>query len=114
MPGGMPGTLNLEMSARVSEMLDFCHENQLYIFAICAAPQILGHKGFLNGKSATCYPEFETELKGALLSSSPAVKDGKLITAKGPGATIDFAFEIIKELKGEKEALRVKESMQCS
>ena len=63
LPGGMPGTVNLEMSESVNKALDFCVQNDLYIFAICAAPQILGHKGILEGKNATCYPGFETELK---------------------------------------------------
>lgn len=113
LPGGMPGTINLENSSQVQLSLDFCFANNLYIFAICAAPQILGHKGILEGKNATCYPGFETELKGAVLSTLPAVKDGKVITSKGPGATVEFAAEIIKELKGEKVAFELKESMQC-
>lgn len=113
LPGGMPGTINLENSSQVQLSLDFCFANNLYIFAICAAPQILGHKGILEGKNATCYPGFETELKGAVLSELPAVKDGKVITSKGPGATVEFAAEIIKELKGEKVAFELKESMQC-
>lgn len=113
LPGGMPGTINLENASVVQLSLDFCFANNLYIFAICAAPQILGHKNILEGKNATCYPGFEAELSGALLSDLPAVKDGKVITAKGPGATIDFAAEIIKELKGENVALELKESMQC-
>lgn len=113
LPGGMPGTINLENSSQVQLSLDFCLANNLYIFAICAAPQILGHKGILEGKNATCYPGFETELKGAVLSTLSAVKDGKVITSKGPGATVEFAAEIIKELKGEKVAFELKESMQC-
>ncbi len=113
LPGGMPGTVNLEISDAVQKALDFCIRNNLYIFAICAAPQILGHKGILEGKKATCYPGFGTELKGAVLSDLPAVKDGKVITAKGPGATVEFAAEIIKELKGESKAFELKESMQC-
>lgn len=113
LPGGMPGTVNLETSENVMKALDYCVANDLYIFAICAAPQILGHKGLLEGKVATCYPGFETELKGAVLSTLPAVKDGKIVTAKGPGATVDFASEIIKELKSESIASALKESMQC-
>lgn len=113
LPGGMPGTINLEESEVVNKALDFCVGNDLYIFAICAAPQILGHKGILNGKNATCYPGFECELKGAVLSALPAVKDGKIITAKGPGATVAFAAEIISELKSEITANELKESMQC-
>lgn len=114
LPGGMPGTVNLENSHKVNRILDFCFENNLYIFAICAAPKIPGSKGFLKNKNATCYPGFESELKGAVLSDLPAVKDGKIITAKGPGATVDFAAEIISELKGSQTALSIKESMQCS
>lgn len=113
LPGGMPGTINLENSSGVMDALDYCVENDLYIFAICAAPQILGHKGILNGKSATCYPGFEAELEGAVLSSLPAVADGKIITAKGPGATVDFAAKIITVLKDEDVATKLKESMQC-
>lgn len=113
LPGGMPGTVNLENSKDVMKALDYCIDNNLYMFAICAAPQILGHKGILNGKKATCYPGFESELTGADLSVLAAVKDGKVITAKGPGAAVDFAAEIITELKGVDTALKLKESMQC-
>lgn len=113
LPGGMPGTINLENSEVVMKALDYCVENDLYVFAICAAPQILGHKGILSGKKATCYPGFENELMGAVLSDLPAVCDGKVITAKGPGATVDFAAEIITKLKGAGVAAELKESMQC-
>ena len=65
LPGGMPGTLNLERSAVVQSAIDYCVENDKYIAAICAAPSILGHKGILDGKKACCYPGFEQELKGA-------------------------------------------------
>ena len=113
LPGGMPGTINLENSEEVMKALGYCVDNDLCIFAICAAPQILGHKGILAGKNATCYPGFESELQGAVLSALPAVCDGNVITAKGPGATVDFAAEIITKLKGADVAKELKESMQC-
>lgn len=56
LPGGMPGTRNLEASADVQRALDYMTENDRYIAAICAAPSILGHRGQLNGKRATCFP----------------------------------------------------------
>ncbi len=49
LPGGMPGTLNLENSEQVSSMIDKAVENNAYVCAICAAPSILGHKGLLKG-----------------------------------------------------------------
>ncbi|MEG2429540.1 MAG: DJ-1/PfpI family protein, partial [Oscillospiraceae bacterium] len=65
LPGGMPGTLNLEMSTIVNTAIDYCVKNNKFIGAICAAPSILGHKGLLNGKNATCFTGFEDELLGA-------------------------------------------------
>ena len=38
LPGGMPGTLNLERSATVQNAVDFCINNGKYVAAICAAP----------------------------------------------------------------------------
>ena len=34
LPGGMPGTLNLEKSRAVQESIDYCAENDKYIAAI--------------------------------------------------------------------------------
>ena len=58
LPGGMPGTLNLENSPVVTASLRYCADNGLPIGAICAAPSVLGHLGLLNGKKALCFPGF--------------------------------------------------------
>lgn len=113
LPGGMPGTLNLEKSKTVQNVLEYCYNNNKYIFAICAAPQILGHKGYLNGKSATCYTGFERELIGAEYLDVPAVLDEKILTGKGPGVTIEFALAIVETLKNKETAEKLRESMQC-
>ena len=113
LPGGMPGTTNLDKNEKVRELVSFANENDRYIFAICAAPSVLGHMGILVGKNATCYPGFEGELQGATYTAAPCTQDGKIITGKGPGATIDFAALIIKELECEELANNMKVSMQC-
>lgn len=100
LPGGMPGTLNLEKSETVQSAVDYCAENGVPIAAICAAPSILGHKGLLSGKKATCYVGFEDQLAGAeVLTDVPCVTDGNIITACGMGAALEFSCEIIKKLK---------------
>ncbi|MDO5123650.1 MAG: DJ-1/PfpI family protein [Eubacteriales bacterium] len=113
LPGGMPGTLNLEKSKTVKKLIDYCVFNNLYICAICAAPQILGHMGLLSGKRATCYPGFEDELIGAQIVNAPAVVDGKIITGKGPGCTVEFASAIIEAVADKETAQKIKDSMQC-
>jgi len=113
LPGGMPGTLNLEKSEIVQGFIDYASNNNLYICAICAAPSILGHKNLLQGKEAVCFPGFEKDLYGAKISSKFAVADGNIITAKGAGAAMEFGFLIASKLFGEETANKTRKSMQC-
>ena len=113
LPGGMPGTLNLEKDAAVQKIIDFSYQNGILICAICAAPSILGHKGLLKGKTATCYSGFEKDLMGADTLQTPVVRDGNFITANGPGAAFKFGFEIVTALtKDGKKADELKSSMK--
>ena len=65
LPGGMPGTKNLDASATVSAFLAVCRVKNIPVAAICAAPMILGKRGMLRDKNAVCYPGFEEYLDGA-------------------------------------------------
>ncbi len=113
LPGGMPGTLNLEKSRTVQDAIDFCITNDKYIAAICAAPSILGRKGLLDGKKATCFPGFEQFLIGAEYTGDGVVQDGKIITAKGAGIAIDFGLKLSEILTTEANAKKIKASLQC-
>ena len=112
LPGGMPGTLNLEKSAVVQKAIDWAIENNKLVCAICAAPSILGHKGLLNSKSATCFPGFEEELFGAKVSKDFVIKDGNIITAKGMGSAIEFGLQIAEVLTNPLEVKKIRASLQ--
>ena len=103
LPGGMPGTKNLDASPVVHKALDSALENNSLICAICAAPMILGKRGILRGKKATCFPGFEEYLEGATVGGR-AVRDGQVITGVGMGAALEFGIEIVAALKGREEA----------
>lgn len=113
LPGGMPGTLNLENNAVVQNAIDKAAETETLLCAICAAPSILGHKGLLKGREAICFPGFEDALEGAVLSDKYFVTDGNFITARGAGVCIEFGLEIVKALKGEDTANKVRDTIQC-
>lgn len=113
LPGGMPGTVNLEKNANVQRAIDYCAENDRYLCAICAAPSILGHKGLLNGREAIAFPGFEKDLEGAIISKSHVVTDGKFITAKGAGVATQFGLEIVKNLVSSEESDKIRASIQC-
>lgn len=112
LPGGLPGATNLEESAEVQKAIDFANVNDKYICAICAAPQILGHKGILKGKEAIAYPGFETELVGAKISDEYVVLDGNIITAKGAGVATEFGLKIVSALVGGDTAEKIGKAIQ--
>lgn len=112
LPGGMPGTLNLQKSEAVQNAIDFAFDNNKYLCAICAAPLILGNKELLRDKKATCYPGFEIDLIGAEVTGGYVEVDGKFITAKGAGVAVDFALKIVEKLVSEEEAEKINASIQ--
>lgn len=114
LPGGMPGTNNLWASTIVNDAVDYCNVNGKLICAICAAPLILGRKNLLDGKNAVCFPGFEDELKGAIISEKYVCRDGNIITAKGMGSAVNFGLEIVSAVKGKEYADSLKDTLQCS
>ncbi|MBR5088667.1 MAG: DJ-1/PfpI family protein [Ruminiclostridium sp.] len=113
LPGGMPGTLNLEKSRTVQDAIDYCTANGKYIGAICAAPSILGRKGLLNGKKATCFPGFEELLEGAQFTGAPVEQDGKIVTARGAGVAVEFGLKLAEVLSGKAASDKLREAMRC-
>lgn len=112
LPGGMPGTLNLERNETVQKAIDFSADKGLLISAICAAPSVLGHKGLLESKKATCFTGFEDDLIGAEVLNDPVVRDGNIITAYGAGAAFPFGFEILSYLTSAETAENLKKQMR--
>lgn len=99
LPGGMPGTLNLQADSRVISAVEYCAENGKLVAAICAAPMIPGELGLLEGRLAVCYPGFEEHLKGAIIENAYVAIDDNFITAKGAGASMLFGARIADMFK---------------
>ncbi|MGN1316627.1 MAG: DJ-1 family glyoxalase III [Acutalibacteraceae bacterium] len=112
LPGGMPGAENLNNSADVQRAIDYCFEKGKIIAAICAAPFILGRKGILKGKNATCFPGFEEELDGANVLDEGVVTVGNIVTARGAGVAWEFGAAIGTLLKGQEKAKAVLRGIQ--
>lgn len=113
LPGGMPGTLNLEKSEYVQAAIDFCMEHDIPIGAICAAPSILGHKGLLKRKKAVCYTGFEAQLEGAEIIDAPVAVDGNIITARGAGAAVKFGLALVEMAVSKAESDRQFRAILC-
>ena len=111
LPGGMPGTKNLEAHQGLMEQVDAFYAAGRYIAAICAAPSIFGHRGILKGRKACSYPGFESHLEGAQVTAGPVEISDNVVTSRGMGTAIDFALAIAGIFCGPERAQEMAQSI---
>ena len=105
LPGGMPGAVNLSESDTVRNLTVKVHDAGGLVASLCAAPAVaLGTFGLLEGRRFTCYPGFEEKVTSGTFLEDRVVRDGNLITSRGPGTAAEFAIELVRYLKGDSEA----------
>ncbi|XP_027928685.1 protein DJ-1 homolog B-like isoform X4 [Vigna unguiculata] len=115
-PGGIPGVENLRDCKVLEELVKkHVEEGRLYA-AMCAAPAVvLGPWGLVNGLKATCFPALMEKLAsyGATTVESRVQVDGKLVTSRAPGTTMEFAVALIEQLMGKAKAEQVAGPLVC-
>jgi len=111
LPGGMPGSINLNKDQRVTDLIKTIHNKNGFIAAICAAPLVFGEANLLQNKNATCYPGFENKLTGAKYIDAPVIVHDNIITGKGAGCSLDFALKIVEIISGKETASNLKKNM---
>jgi 4-methyl-5(b-hydroxyethyl)-thiazole monophosphate biosynthesis len=102
LPGGVLGSQYMAESAVLDQLLQIHVKDLRLLGAICAAPAVvLGEKGLLADKTATCHPQFYQSIKVKEVDTeSRVVVDGNCVTSQGPGTAIDFALELVEQLCG--------------
>ena len=103
-PGGMPGSLNLDKHPFTDTVISAVINSGGRLAAICAAPLVLGRRGLLSGKSATCFPGFENELVGANVTGEEFVTDGNITTGRGMDVSLPFAKELVRLMSSDKQS----------
>jgi protein deglycase len=100
LPGGQPGATNLEHDPRIPTLLKRMAAAGKFTAAICAAPKVLAVAGLLDGKRATSYPGTldAQQFPGIHLDTQAVVRDGQVLTSRGPGTAMDFALALIEVL----------------
>ncbi len=112
LPGGDPGAANLDAWEGMDALLARAEQEHSRIAAICAAPMILGKRGYLKDRYAVCYPGFEKYLLGAKRTEGRVVTDGPYTTAIGMGATQEFGAELVSCLLGIDRAAEIYTAIQ--
>ncbi len=100
LPGGLPGTYHLRDDPRVIAFLREMANEGKHTCAICAAPVVLKTADLLNGKAATSHPALREEMEGIDYREERVVKDGKVVTSRGPGTSLEFSLELVRILAG--------------
>lgn len=110
LPGGQPGSTTLSKDTRVLNIVrSFISNDKKFVAAICAAPMVLKAAGVSAGKTLTSFPS--DELKAMFTDANYVddklvVQDGNLITSRGAGITMPFAYKIVDVLGGNSEPVK--------
>ena len=101
-PGG-PAVKNLRNDDRVSVLIRSFANAGKWIAAICAAPLLLHDQGLLEGRRYTAHASTADTLS-RIDPKAASVVDGKTITSRGAGTSIDFGLTIVATLTGSETA----------
>lgn len=114
LPGGAAGADRLRADPRVLDALRRQHAAGRWVAAICAAPKVLADAGLLDGKRATSFPGHLEKLgvKGLDYREEAVVRDGRIVTSRGPGTVMDFALELIELLSDKAHRDSVEAALQ--
>ncbi|GKC78637.1 protein DJ-1 homolog B, partial [Tanacetum coccineum] len=97
--GGLGGAQAFADSETLVNLLKKQSESDRYYGAICASPALV------------LEPHGLLKLSDPSEAESKVVVDGKLITSRGPGTSIEFAVAIVEKLLGREKALEIAKAM---
>lgn len=112
LPGGLPGADHLDNDPRIHTLLQRMATDNRYVAAICAAPKVLASAGLLAGRKVTSFPGALDAHTGFDYQTDAVVRDGRLITSRGPGTAMDFALALIEALSGRARRDEVEAPLQ--
>jgi len=112
LPGGLPGADHLDNDPRIRALVARMAASNRFTAAICAAPKVLASAGLLKGRKVTSFPGVLDAFEELDYRSDPVVRDGKVITSRGPGTAMDFALELVEILVGKEKRDQVEAALQ--
>ena len=111
LPGGLGGVNSILGSETAMNAVKYAYEQGKFVTAICAAPTVLAKLGITDGRKATVYLGMEGQMGSACMVDANAVRDGKVLTGRAPGAAYDFAYLLLETLQGTETAQRIRTGM---
>lgn len=107
LPGGLPGATNLRDDDRVITAVREMYDHGRWVTSICAAAMVLGRAGVLDGHQWTAYPGYDARIDTTgSFSERLVVRDGTVITSRGPASAYAFSYALVEALGGDSEAVK--------
>lgn len=115
LPGGVEGAKNLAESPLVRDWLVRQRERDQWVAAICAAPTALLAHGWLKPEhKVISHPSVHAQFPaGQIQPTERVVVDGKLITSLAAGSAMEFAYEIVRRLRGSDAVTKVNQGVHA-
>jgi putative intracellular protease/amidase len=109
LPGGAEGAKRLGESPLVRGWLERQRERGQWVAAICAAPTALLAHGWLRPEQkVVSHPSVQKQFPAAQMQADRrVVVDGRLITSLAAGSAMEFAYEIVRQLRGPDAVAKV-------
>ncbi len=115
LPGGTLGAEHLRDSKPLIALLKKQESAGKWFAAICASPaKVFQPYGLLNGRKATCFPSYISDLPDSSAASEKVVVDKKCITSQGPGTSLEFSLKLVELLFGSEKAKEIGKAMIAS
>lgn len=107
LPGGLRGVQSVLADEAALGLLRSAWDAGKYVAAICAGPTVLAHLGIVGKAKAVCYPGMADKMGEADYRNASVVEDGRLITGRAAGSSLDFGLALVRILRGPEAAEKV-------
>lgn len=107
-PGGKCAQEFMDCASLTELIRTFAADETKLVAGICSGLRVLHNAGILKGRRMTYKPidENRTLFAESEFVDEVVVQDGNIITSRGPGMSFAFAFELVRALGEDAEALK--------
>lgn len=106
LPGGYGNAEALKNSDQVMHILQEMDKQGKFVCAMCAAPIALERAGVLDGRNFTAYRGYDQKIKAGNYLDDIVVRDGNLMTSRGPATVYAYSYALVDALGGDSEAVK--------
>ncbi|WP_338985523.1 DJ-1 family glyoxalase III [Spiroplasma endosymbiont of Diplazon laetatorius] len=112
LPGGRVGVDHLKENETLMNAVEKHAKENKVVAAICAAPEILGKLGLVDGIEVTHYPGCTADLDKAIKKPQmSAIADKNIITGSSIGGALQFALQIVDHFTSTEQMLELHETL---